>query len=163
MHVQLSFQEFAKEQGCPYIVSNPTAMRGPTNRVLFANGAVSDGVWNHCPPPTDKRGCLLARRDYLRARLEREEKEFIEFRAECVQQIHLAARFSNLPPPPADAADQLRAGAARIQQLQTELAQVEADLVDPEEQKRRQHAEEQQRRKAAEMDDFRATIQSIHF
>ncbi|VTT97976.1 unnamed protein product [Gemmataceae bacterium] len=127
-----TFPEFASRQGCEYIIAGrETSFRtgDEVHRLVFANGAVSDGV-NHFNPPTDSRTLLLLRKEFVEAKLQKEENDFTEYRNACLEQAAISSRFPNLPGPPTEAPQLLQAGAERIAKLREELARLNEQLVD---------------------------------
>ncbi len=137
-----SFEEFRQRQRCEHInLGTEVAQTGQeVNRYVFANGAYSDAT-GHYDPPTDERARFTVQRDFLRAKLSREERAFRDFRQTVVNQASLHARYSNLPPGATpEAVEDLRRGQERILRLRALLAKVEAQLVDPETRKKQQES-----------------------
>lgn len=95
---------------------------------LFQNGALSDGVTNHYEAPVEQATLLRLRKHFIATKLKREIAAFDQFKASCEQQAgyHLSSPMT-CPPPPANAADQLRAGKARIEKLRDELAAIDRE------------------------------------
>ena len=65
---------------------------------------------------------------FFEAELEREVREFKEYKADCESMASWAARNSNCCPPSADAADQLNRGKKRIEKLRKQLAEIDQEL-----------------------------------
>jgi hypothetical protein len=108
-----------------------------------------DGAFRH-EPPTDPTHCLRLRRRYIDAELQREIDDFNSFKARCLNQASLAADNPDLPGPPPNAPEQLRAGKVRIAKLREELSMVDEQLAaTPEALQRKQlaalHGERQSR------------------
>jgi len=125
-----SFQEWSARHGGA--VRNPDladGVGGGLPRFVCSDGAASDGE-RHWEPPEGEFNRLEAQRLYYAALLRREEEAWESFRSECLQQAALASRYSNLPPPPADAEVRLVAGAQRIAVLRGKLAGVSMRLVE---------------------------------
>lgn len=64
-----SFQRFAAEQGCAYVV---VLQPDGIPKTFFANGATSDGAESHVEPSPNPRVWVAARRSYVQAVLARE-------------------------------------------------------------------------------------------
>src|SRR5690349_6949283 len=129
-----SWEEFVSRQNYDY-VKVPRGISFRTDqlvlRVVFANGAVSDGQQSHRDPPSDPAELLAMRHEYLRAKLQQEEEEFITHKTRWQNQAHWNEMNPfNCPPPPANAPQLLLAGAERITQLRRELAGVEQQMCD---------------------------------
>lgn len=141
-----SWNEFCRRQGCEFIVAGRAISPrtgDDVDRVVFANGAVSDTV-NHYDPSPDAKVRMATRHEYLTALLRREEKDFRAFQQACIEQASLARVYTNLPGPPADAAEQLKAGQQRIQKIREELATINAQLEDKAETARRMAEQQRQ-------------------
>lgn len=144
------FNEFARRQGCPYIVAGRQVSHRTgedVSRIVFENGAVSDG-YSHFEPPTEPRVLREMRLEYLRAKLKKEEKDFNEFKSYCMEQATFHQEFpKTCPPPPRDAAEQLSAGALRIHSLREQIATLEKEGKNPilEEKKREEEERLRQR------------------
>jgi hypothetical protein len=129
-----TFQEFVIRQDCEYIITG-TQISPKTgynaNRIVFANGAVSDRV-THFEPPSDRTTLLQVRREFLKTKLTREERDFREFKNRTISQASLHARFKDLPSGiDAESVEALRQGQTRVLRLREELAAVEQELTDP--------------------------------
>lgn len=102
---------------------------------LFADGASSqqDDGWGRLgsrrEPPTDPIALLQLRRAFVSTKLNREVAAFNNFRNATLEQLDHARRFPAYCPPPSDRAEeQLKAGQARINDLQVELAGIDREL-----------------------------------
>lgn len=128
-----SLDEFKDRMGCEYI----RVRRGENFRTgddaytyRFANGAVSDGHL-HRDPPTDPKQLLTMRRDYLKALLDREERDFKTYKARVLNQASMhASHPEHCPPAPPNAATVLRESHARMEGWRVELAHLDEQLVD---------------------------------
>jgi hypothetical protein len=131
------------------------------SRVVFENGAVSDANESHFDPPTDPRARLLVRQEYLKARLDKEEREWTDYKTWALEQTALHDRFpNNCPMPPANALELLHAGAGRILKLRDELTEVEKQL-DPDRQKREAYRRQQENDRSSRVRSFQTAVQSI--
>src|SRR5947207_12367581 len=84
---------------CRYIVSSSASPRtGEDVRLVrFENGAVSNGN-QHFDPPRDPHARLKAQRAFVEAALKREELEWKEYRAHCLEMAEMHRRWNNLKP-----------------------------------------------------------------
>jgi hypothetical protein len=151
-----SFTEFSARQKvggkpCPYVQANKISIRtGDTlGRFIFANGAVSDGLQSHFPPPDNEYDRLGIQRDYYAALLEGEEKAWHQYRQTCVDLAAQSARYANLPGCPPDAPQQLERGAQRIAELRQKVSEIDALLAgDPRKKVNNEAIERRQRAEA---------------
>lgn len=156
-----TFSEFCMRQMCPYTVIE-RGMSPRTGemvqRILFENGAESDGN-RHFNPPIDPSANRRARLEYYRTCLKKEERDWREYKDACNEQGMFHERFPmSCPPPPADAPDQLREGAFRIQRLRNQVAALEAMDVNPREVERKDMAEHVKRERYASFQRLRSAI-----
>lgn len=152
-----SFADFRQRMGCEYIQlgladgypdSGCLVGRGT---FLFQNGALSDGVANHYEAPIEQAALLRLRKHFVATKLKREVAAFDQFKASCEQQAssHLLYPMS-CPPPPPNAADELRAGKARIESLRSDLAEINREIATlPESRAKASFIEEQRQRNSA--------------
>ena len=130
------FGEFRQRMGCECIqlgLADGYADGGcivGRGLFLFQNGAVSDGVTNHYEAPVEQATLLRLRKHFIATKIKREVAAFDQFKASCEQQAGYHVRSPmTCPPPPANAADQLRAGKARIEKLREQLAAVDREIA----------------------------------
>jgi hypothetical protein len=161
-----TFTEFAMRQmwqgmPAPYtVIERGVSPRSGevVQRILFANGAESDS-FTHWDPPTDPVANRKARLEYLRIVLKKEERDWREFKDACMEQAAFHERFPmGSPPPPANAPDQLREGAFRIQRLRNRVAALEALDVNPREVERKHAAEQLKHERYASFQRLRSAI-----
>jgi len=127
------FNEFVMRQGCEYVpqkaqVSLRTGEQ--VYKILFANGAVSDGDRRHRDPPNDPRQLLQRQRDFVATKLQREVDAFEHYRGACMRQAELNKQCPEVcMPAPANAPTILRQSQQRILKLREELAALDDQLV----------------------------------
>jgi len=117
---------FAARQGCK---RKPIFVRG--TGWLFENGAIHPGSLDFGrEPPADPVELARTKRAYAARLLDHEEQAWHKFKADCISQAAMARQYSNCPPPPADAAQQLERGKARIEGLRAELQALDLLIQD---------------------------------
>jgi hypothetical protein len=148
---QMTFQEFCGLHGQPVkktIKGQGMRGEGIGELFLFADGARSKNtgtVLSFTDPPTEPGALLKRKLEYLSARIEQEETAWVNFRNECLQQLQLSAKYSNLPGPGEDAVEQLKAGLERIGKLKQQRAQLQEQFDSlPEQVAQRQAQQAQQ-------------------
>jgi hypothetical protein len=99
-------------------------------RMVFADGAVSDGNEIFLEPSTNPRELALTRLEYLRNKLKQEESNFHSYRTEVHQQAAFVLKNPlNCILPSGQAPDELRAGRERILKLRAELNGLEEQIA----------------------------------
>ena len=161
------FDEFCNRMGCDYIKLHrntdgplPREVRNGTT-YLFENGAVSDGHHKHQEPPTDRWQCLERRRYYWQTKLDDETKAFNQFKNAALDSVTLARNYVNQEAN-ATAAEQLRAGKARIESIRKSLQPILDELEEsPQAVQRRRDEEASQKRRSA-IDAIERDIMSVN-
>jgi hypothetical protein len=110
-------------------------------KVLFSNGGVFTGN-RPFDPPTDPKELLRRKRDFTKARLDRETAQFNEAYAHAWRLGNLSLSAENVDGLSPAVLDSLRQGKQRIVKLREELAAMEKELIDPEEVAREQHRQQ---------------------
>lgn len=116
-----NLEEFAARQGCPYVTR-------PGGRLLFANGAQAFGDALLVDPPPGVFECLRLELEFWSVRLKAEEDAFRQYRNDCLETARLAAKFSNVCPPPTDSVEQLRKGQRAILELRGRVQAIREQL-----------------------------------
>jgi len=164
--VRETFGEFKQRMGCEHIQLGRedgffnSGCHAAPGSFLFQNGALSDGLTNHYEPPPEQSVLLRLRKHFIETQLKREVAAFNQFKSSCQQQAgyHLNNPMS-CPSPPQNAADQLRAGKARIEKLRTELAPIDREIAAlPGEVARRAVLEQKREQQQAARDDLTEII-----
>jgi hypothetical protein len=158
------FEEFAERQACEHATIDLSRGSGNGKRkIVFANGATSDGQNSHTDPPKEPRALLEAKREYLVAKLDREVELWKRFKERCTNQENYHTRSPSYCPPGItdESTKQLKDGAARILQLKNDLAAIDAELVDPEEVRRQQEENARQSKRAMDHIESWRTFQEI--
>lgn len=162
-----SFLEFERRQGCQWIIAQSTIgiRTGSTvQRIIFENGATSNGDYNHSDPPADSRQRLALQREFVQAALKQTEDEWQRFHRFCLQQAQLHAdplTAASCPGPPADAPERLQAGKSRIEALRQRLAEVDEQLKDPAAEQRRKHQEQAEATRQAAAQETLRQLQEL--
>jgi hypothetical protein len=136
-------------------------LRNDNGHIFYPDGAVQTPMVLYNPPTDPERLSKLKRR-YVALRLKDEINAFQQFKADCAERERFA-RQGTAPGPPLDAADQLKAGAKRIQNLKEQLENLDAEIAKlPSEVMKRQSREDEQRRQENVRDQF-AEINSVTY
>lgn len=114
-----SMPEFRNRMDCPHAFVN--------GRYLWENGGQSNG-YAHLNPPADKWERLRLQAEYYAFILKREEKEYYAYQNACMEQLNLAKKYPNVPGPPPEAPELLRAGEDRMRKLRAKLDGIAAEL-----------------------------------
>lgn len=123
------FREFVEEQGCDYIlVKDDAGVRSgePNRHYVFANGAQSNGLTQHLPPPDDPQERVRVRVLYLSKALARGRNNV----RKCQKYIREQAQWyaSGVGPLPAEESkDELRQLTAHVAELERQLAEANAE------------------------------------
>jgi hypothetical protein len=132
---QQDFAAFVKAHGeyeCGTVREGGFRTGLSSQRFVFADGALIVGDFYYDAPDRTDGGLwawLSLQKEYYQLKLAREEREWREFKSECLQAAAFAAKYKNLPPPPPNAERQLEAGAERIQMLREKLTSLEIALA----------------------------------
>ena len=148
-----SLEEFIERRACKYVRTD--------SGWFFEDGAFSNGS-HHYEPPSDEFELARQRKIFFKTKLDDEITAFNRFKANVAAQANHYRRFGgSVMPPPADAADQLKAGGKRIHKLQEQLAELDEVLQQSPEVLRRQKNQEADARRQEEMASFESEIGSI--
>jgi hypothetical protein len=95
--------------------------------------------------------------------LEGEQRDFVKFKEQCVNAANTNAYLINVPGPPPNAAELLKAGAKRIAQLQKNLDTLDREIAELPDQKARRAYENEQHRQAQARRQQALDIQSVNY
>jgi hypothetical protein len=132
-----TYSEFKHRMNCEYLEIG----EGFSWKVLFANG----GVWSaNLPldPPTDPKELLRRKRDFIKARLDRENAQFNSAYNDAMRIGNLSLACENVDGLSPAVLESLEQGKQRIAKLREDLAAIDKDLIDPEEVAREQHRQQ---------------------
>lgn len=116
--------EFRERMGCESVVVN--------GEFLFANGGrwvtTEYGTAHGVEPPTDPHELLVLRRLFVRAKVEKGEKQFVSLRDSIQDQAKVHAMGAG-PEPHPDAIPVLKQTAAEVKKLRAELQAIEEQIA----------------------------------
>jgi hypothetical protein len=88
------FDEFKRQQG----ITDADACLYVGTRWLLANGAQSDGIFNHLQPPSDRQELLTLQLEFCKHKLHVAERGFTETQKYITEQAHYCEIGAGLPP-----------------------------------------------------------------